>query len=242
MNAAHLASLDSENPFSLNPSSPKPSSLNALKHGLFAARDLIRDGEHEEYAQTLAALTRELSPVGVLETTFSTEIMGATWRLRRCRLIESALAESTDDEAVAKEQKSVDRARAQTFTRLCRAISELRRIQTEQVIREQIHADVPGLTDSKQVVAAMRLQNRARSEVQEQTSDPEASDASFSRPSRPMSAPRRAEPEISFCKPVPVAVAQAPSTPRNSPCPCRSGLKFKRCCGKDAPPVLTMAA
>jgi hypothetical protein len=27
-------------------------------------------------------------------------------------------------------------------------------------------------------------------------------------------------------------------TPRNASCPCRSGLKFKRCCGRSAPPVL----
>ncbi len=29
-----------------------------------------------------------------------------------------------------------------------------------------------------------------------------------------------------------------PQTPRNAKCPCGSGEKFKRCCGKDAPPVL----
>ncbi len=29
-----------------------------------------------------------------------------------------------------------------------------------------------------------------------------------------------------------------PQTPRNAKCPCGSGVKFKRCCGKDAPPVL----
>lgn len=27
-------------------------------------------------------------------------------------------------------------------------------------------------------------------------------------------------------------------TPRNAPCPCGSGQKFKRCCGRNAPPVL----
>jgi len=27
--------------------------------------------------------------------------------------------------------------------------------------------------------------------------------------------------------------------PRSSPCPCKSGEKYKRCCGKNAPPVLT---
>ena len=36
-------------------------------------------------------------------------------------------------------------------------------------------------------------------------------------------------------KPAPV---RQTSTPRNAPCPCRSGEKFTRCCGKAAPPVL----
>jgi hypothetical protein len=30
-----------------------------------------------------------------------------------------------------------------------------------------------------------------------------------------------------------------PLIPRNAPCPCHSGLKYKRCCGVTAPPVLT---
>ena len=29
---------------------------------------------------------------------------------------------------------------------------------------------------------------------------------------------------------------------RNSPCPCGSGLKYKRCCGVNAPPILNNAA
>jgi len=36
--------------------------------------------------------------------------------------------------------------------------------------------------------------------------------------------------------------APRPATPRNAPCPCGSGLKFKRCCGHDAPPVLNQDA
>ncbi|MGO9239163.1 MAG: SEC-C metal-binding domain-containing protein, partial [Bryobacteraceae bacterium] len=31
------------------------------------------------------------------------------------------------------------------------------------------------------------------------------------------------------------------ATPRNAPCPCGSKLKFKRCCGINAPPVLHAA-
>ena len=37
--------------------------------------------------------------------------------------------------------------------------------------------------------------------------------------------------------PRPTPIRQT-STPRNAPCPCRSGEKYKRCCGKAAPPVL----
>ena len=38
----------------------------------------------------------------------------------------------------------------------------------------------------------------------------------------------------SLCQPV--------GTPRNAACPCGSGQKHKRCCGKNAPPVLQFAA
>jgi hypothetical protein len=31
-------------------------------------------------------------------------------------------------------------------------------------------------------------------------------------------------------------------TPRNAQCPCGSGIKYKRCCGEGAPPVLNKAA
>ena len=33
-----------------------------------------------------------------------------------------------------------------------------------------------------------------------------------------------------------------PQTPRNAACPCGSQLKYKRCCGRNAPPILSRAA
>ena len=47
--------------------------------------------------------------------------------------------------------------------------------------------------------------------------------------------PANAPESASNCKP-------EPQTPRNAPCPCHSGEKYKRCCGKNAPPVLGKAA
>ena len=36
--------------------------------------------------------------------------------------------------------------------------------------------------------------------------------------------------------------AKTASIPRGAPCPCKSGQKYKRCCGKNAAPVLTTKA
>ena len=68
------------------------SSRNAIRTGLYAARDFVRPEEEEEYAKTLIQLMDELTPEGTTEQTFATEIMGATWRLRRCRLVEEAFS------------------------------------------------------------------------------------------------------------------------------------------------------
>jgi uncharacterized protein YchJ len=49
----------------------------------------------------------------------------------------------------------------------------------------------------------------------------------------------------SFCKPAQAASSfcKTPAaTPRNALCPCGSGVKYKRCCGQNAPPVLNKAA
>ncbi|MCC6591413.1 MAG: SEC-C domain-containing protein, partial [Bryobacterales bacterium] len=35
---------------------------------------------------------------------------------------------------------------------------------------------------------------------------------------------------------------QPPQVGRNTPCPCGSGQKYKRCCGVNAPPILNNAA
>ncbi len=53
-------------------------------------------------------------------------------------------------------------------------------------------------------------------------------------------APNKANP-IAVPKPAPEA-SHPQQTPRNAPCPCGSGEKFKRCCGENAPAVLGTAS
>lgn len=60
---------------------------------------------------------------------------------------------------------------------------------------------------------------------------------------------RRKREEVSSTPPTPAKAApvtmrtqsQPVETPRSAPCPCGSGQKYKRCCGRLAPPVLKVA-
>jgi hypothetical protein len=227
--------------------------------------DFIREGEESEYSKIYSSLMLDLSPEGTLEQTFATEIMGCTWRLRRCRLVEFNLAENAVldpmiDEKTGKLQKSVDRARAHTHNVLRRSIAELRTLQTERTIR--LHLDVqeniPGLTNTRQLLQALKLDHSQEKsgaggsacpgrdrEAERSTAKPAPAppaSASFCKPDEP--APPVQEPLVkgSFCKTTPAAPPQPKATPRNKPCPCGSGAKFKRCHGKDARPVLDKAA
>ena len=102
------------------------SSRNALTFGLFTLNDFVRENETEDYTKICTSLWAELSPEGTVEEFLTTELMSATWRLRRCRMVEEDLAEITildpdqkdpmQNPETEKLQKSVDRARAPSPT------------------------------------------------------------------------------------------------------------------------------
>jgi hypothetical protein len=229
------------------------SSRNAIRTGLYAARDFIRPEEEEEYAQTLIKLMDELTPENSVEQTFATEIMGATWRLRRCRLVEESFSFLDDlnfdpmiDERTEKQQKSVDRARAQSHLILRRSLDELRKLQKGRTIKEQI-ADqfptpkpaptsdaAPGNMDALMALSESQLAQRFR----------ETGFDSFCNPATPPPTPPEPAPKTatSFCNPNGTLSAISNKIPRNAPCPCRSGAKYKKCCGGPAAQALKPAA
>ena len=167
---------------------------------------------------------RELDPQTPLEKIFATEIMSANWRLRRCRVIEADLA--LEPEPDEKTQCSVDRARAQSHNILRRSLSELRKLQTERAIRAHVDVVGTGLAETPKILQAMKS-----------SPNDAATPGSFCKP-----APS-AEPEPgSFCKPAVTQPIRSTKIPRNAPCPCRSGLKYKKCCGNPAKEALKPAA
>jgi hypothetical protein len=227
------------------------SSRNALTFGLFTMNDFVRDGEAEDYTKIFASLWKELAPEGTLEQNFTTEIVSATWRLRRRRVADETLglisiadpvwSDPMLSPATEKQQKSVDRARAQAHNALRRSLAELRKLQTERTIRIQLQTDEedPGLTDLKQDAdfpadsedqrgaGHSACPGRAR-EAERSSPTPALTKESIARPDPNSDRSEDQEPLLgaSFCKP-----AVSAKIPRNAPCPCGSSRKYKRCCG-----------
>jgi hypothetical protein len=193
------------------------SSRNSIRTGLYAARDFVRPEEEEEYAQTLIKLMDELTPENSIEQTFATEIMGATWRLRRCRLVEENFSSIGDlnfdpmiDERTEKQQKSVDRARAQSHLILRRSLDELRKLQKVGTLQEQI---------------ADQLPTPEPAPVPPPNSGPPNMDALMALAEHQLAQRFRESGLDSFCN---------PATP--------TGAKYKKCCGGPAAQALNRAA
>jgi hypothetical protein len=281
---AQLAANKANAAFSTGPrteSGKSRSSRNALSFGLFTLNDFVRENEAEQYTKICTSLWTELTPEGTVEEFLTTELMSATWRLRRCRMVEEDLAGITihdpmQDPETQKQQKSVDRARAQSHSIFHRCLAALRKVQTERGIRNQLFTESGppeglGLMDILKVYKVKPFDPGPAS-PQPAPTEPDAPDAGplgsmdalmalaeqqlaqrfreqglagftgVAPTPAPATAPQAPAEMASNCKPAAPVPATAPRFPRNAPCRCGSGAKYKRCCGKDAAPVLGRAA
>jgi hypothetical protein len=206
-------------------------SRNAVATGLFSKGDFVLDDEREDYAQFCAAYEADLTPEGAIEHTLAAEIIHAAWRLRRCSRIEAEIDPYDDEEELAETERSLDRARANAHRIFNRSMAELRRIQTERHLRAKLPAQTDlGVANCKEIDGFRKLTPRFDEEFLKEWI---AVDSRLT---------LRQTPESDFAKQTQSGPEPAPLTPRGAPCPCNSGQKYKRCCGKEAPPVLTRAA
>jgi hypothetical protein len=239
-------------------------SRNALTHGLYSGCDFVRPDERDLYSEFCAGFQTDLAPEGAIEQTLSAEIVHAAWRLRRCSIVEAGMMPVGADENSAdqldplldKTQQSVDRARAHAHRLFHRAMSELRRLQTERQFRiEFLPADfdttILGLASYKDIAPALTNDVRRKLLLEKLRHTEDRSSASELIAQLELPIPAAAadpEREITIQSQSGVAPYVAPcvaplvSIGRNSPCNCGSGVKFKRCCGKSAPAVLNLAA
>jgi uncharacterized protein YecA (UPF0149 family) len=189
-------------------------SQNATKLGLFSVANFVRPEEQDIFKEFESGYMAELSPVTPLEQTLSREIIQAAWRLRRCANLEVAPPENMTDEEIDRLQTSIDRARAAAQRTFHRSLKELRRLQSEHL--------EPAALLIKQAMATDALLMRDLEDRKRQFAE-NAAQQNFAKQTQ-------SQPETTA------------SIPRSAPCPCKSGEKYKRCCGKNAPPVLTTRA
>jgi uncharacterized protein YecA (UPF0149 family) len=132
------------------------------------------------------------------------------------------------DEELDRLQVSIDRARAAAQRTLHRSLKELRRLQSEHLepaafmIHQAMAADALLLKD---------LEDRQRQFAENAAQSAQAAGS----PSCAIQAQNSAKQTQSQPE-------KTVSIPRSAPCPCKSGEKYKRCCGKNAPPVLSKVA
>ena len=211
-------------------------SRNAITSGLFSKTDYISHDESEIYAEFCDAYAADIRPMGAIEHTLAAEIIHAAWRLRRCSELESA-GDPTDAPTFEKLQNSIERARSSALRIFHRSLSELRRLQTERHMRDKLAGpagDAPelGVASCKAVESFLRpTESSMEAALQQYLAVPPGvftKQTQFERESGHAAHEPRIE--------------QASLIARSAPCSCGSGLKYKRCCGKDAPPVLSRAA
>ena len=210
------------------------SSRNAITSGLFTQHDYVPAGQEPEYQFLVESLTAELAADTTVEQTLLAEIISAAWKLRRCAKAEAALTEQfpddfllTEDPDATRRQASIDRARSRAHGIYTRSLAEFRRLQTNRLV--QTGMPPHGIADPARIQSAAN----ARLRHVHLTDRKETFDMLKAAEHIPGAPPSRVL--GSFCTP-PIPMTPAPpSAPRNAPCPCGSGLKYKRCCWGKSP-------
>jgi hypothetical protein len=209
-------------------SGKQSSSRNHLTLGLYTRQEYVKPEERDIYREFRETMYRELAPATLLEESLTSEITSASWRLRRCAAAEGELADYADhdpllDESKEKIIRSLERARAAAHSILHRSVNQLRKLQAARIAESEIGFELSGpqTTSTALAIPAPQLASNCKTPT-----------------ALAIPAPQLA----SNCKTPAEPALPAPQTPRNAPCPCRSGEKFKRCCGRNAPPVLNRAA
>ena len=115
----------------------------------FTAKDSPYQSDREVYTAMTAALEADLQPFGLLEITFAAEILRATWRMQRLPVNGMNLDKHSTQHYA--------RLRSGIQATIRWAMTELRRIQTARVLRDEIGLpNTLGLADPKEVAREAR--------------------------------------------------------------------------------------
>ena len=190
-------------------------------------------GDRAEFLALAAEAQAQLRPEGFLELHFAAEIFRDTWRLN----IMATVDESTFSEDFL-ETRSKYRDRLNTAVR--RNTQELRRLQTDRILNERWNLALPAPASAKDILRFEKAKpiRSENNEIRKDEPIPATVQPSINEAETRLHAQIEAEERRELAE----FAQRTKVIPRNAPCPCKSGGKYKRCCGKEAPPVLNKAA
>ena len=165
------------------------SSKNRLTFGLFTISDFVREDESESYTKICTnlwsrTLSRRNHRRSFHHRNHERHLASPPLPHGRRGYRQIAILDPMQDPETAAQQKSVDRARAQSVNIMNRCINALRKLQTERGIRSQAfpETDVPaglGLMDIRQVAKTKPMDTDAEPEPAPAAAAPAATPTGF---------------------------------------------------------------
>ncbi|HEX4133356.1 MAG TPA: SEC-C domain-containing protein [Bryobacteraceae bacterium] len=201
---------------------------NRIEHGFRSSTVLLPSDDPAQYEALLHELTDHFGPTDLTTERLVREMADAEWRLRRLRShLASALARHL--ETVAQRHPEL----TDPADRESRAIETLAET---------------GCSYTTWLRYESRLQNQYDRAYKAWTAYEDAVRRTAAEAEilvrRAIFVPTPAEAAATVSNVQTAQAQQSAQTqiPRNAPCPCKSGEKYKRCCGRAAPQVLRKAA
>ena len=201
---------------------------NRLEHGFRSSTVLLPSDDPAEYEALLEELTAHFAPHDLTTERLVREMADAEWRLRRLRThLGSALARHLETlaqrhpeltDGIDLESRAVETL-AETG---CSYATWLRYESRFQNQYDRAYRTWTAYENSRRRIASKEADIMIRKTI---------------------FAPLPGELPVSNVQTATGQYIPQPAPiPRNGPCPCQSGEKYKRCCGRSAPPVLHQAA
>ena len=203
----------------VSPEGKSTSSQNRLTHGFRSATILLPGDDPADYEALLTELSQHFTPTDLTETRHIREMADAEWRLRRLRThMESAI--SRHMATLAEQNPAVNPLDLQSL-----AVETLHQTGCSYSTWLRYETKFERQYDRASASWTRYQESRRRLAV------PSSAAASGELASNVQTTARQQDP----------AETAGPAIARNAPCPCGSTGKYKRCCGRSAPPVLNPA-
>ncbi len=232
--AAQVLASQANAQHSTGPVSPQGKAISArnrLNHGFRSATVLLPGDDPAEYEFLLNELSEHFSPTDLTELRLTREMADAEWRLRRVRgYMESAISRhmaTLAGQNPAMNPLDLQSLAVETLHQTgCSHATWLRYETKFERQYDRAYATWTRYQDNRTRIARREIDLAVKRSLR--VPPPAAEPESPTLGSNVQTTPSQQDPAETAASPI----------ARNALCPCGSMEKFKRCCGRSAPPVL----